>query len=297
MLNDRSRRIADLFVEGAECFLGQDDGGGDVIVWVNKVNSFETEDARHDGAVARGRRIAELSKPENPEYLGLLSQINSWPDDRLAERRADQQINDLSLQALNDVEVEHKELIDRVRSGPSLLDDAQVPLDDPRRAALGEEQQEYFRLLRDRQTELREQAVTTAKGLKRADLVDEYVEAWRDREALEAFLEERRITELYCAMRDCQGVVLSQDGAVKHYDHSRCDHNVRLLSSRAEVRSFPEAALDQIIQLLDNLPVGSRDAGNLAAPESSSASSEQPKKEEESTPSTPEEMSLVAPST
>ena len=105
-------------------------------------------------------------------------------------------------------------------------------------------------------------------------------------------MEERRVTELYYAIRVCEA---SRDGMA--YDHTRCDHRQRALDSRDQVRSLPEQVLVKVIEALDQLNVPQREAGNSDAPVSSSASSEQPNVPEASTPSTQEETSNESPTT
>jgi hypothetical protein len=296
MKNDRSRRIEDLFVEGEECLLGQDETGP-VVVWVNKVNSFDAEEARKDGAVERGRRIAELSKPDNVELLGIQAQVNSWDLERLADNRVQQQSDKLSLAALDDIEADHKELLDRVRRGPELLADADLDPKDERFQQLQRDQGEYFRILREAQAKHFEDAKDKALELTRDQLVEDFIEAWRDRAALEGFMTEQRITELWYAMRECDATIIEWNGADPVFDHENCDHSKRLLPGRAQVRRMSDAALDKIIHVYDNLGVSAREAGNSGAPASSSASLEQPSEPEESTPSTPVETPLVAPMT
>lgn len=297
MSNERSRRIADLFVEGEECFLGQDRDGKAVVVWVNKVNSFDSEDARRDGAVERGRRIAELSKPDNEEFVGLMAQVRTWDNERLADSRVAQQSDALSLAALDDLEADNRELVDRVRRGPELLDDAGVDEDDPKREAIGNDQTEYLRLMRELQARKFEEAKTKALELTREQLVDEFVEAWRERAAMEGFMTERRLSELHCAMRECEATIVEWDGPKPVFDHENCDHSKRWFANRRDVRTMPDEALDKIINIFDNLGASPREAGNLAAPASSSESSEQPSAPEDSTASTPKETSPAAPST
>ena len=119
---DRLRRVTDLFVEGTEMPLGMDDQNKPVVVWVNKLNSFEVEEARRDAVAARGLRLLELEKEDNPERQAMLSQVGRWSDDRLREARVDQQSDELYLAVVNDLEADEEwgEKIGMLRRLPQL---------------------------------------------------------------------------------------------------------------------------------------------------------------------------------
>ena len=60
------------------------------MVWVNKLNSFEIEEARRDGVAARGRRSWNWTKEDNPESLALKLTMDRWTLDELREYRVGQ---------------------------------------------------------------------------------------------------------------------------------------------------------------------------------------------------------------
>ena len=68
---ERLRRITDLFEEGVVVPLGED-LDGPILLWVNKLNSFQVEEARRDGVARRGMRLAELGKPDTPERAAIV---------------------------------------------------------------------------------------------------------------------------------------------------------------------------------------------------------------------------------
>ena len=305
MLNERLLRVTDLFIEGTELYFGMDEVQQPIVMWVNKLNSFEIEEARRDAMVKRGMRIAELSKPENPEFAAVMATINGWTDDKLAEERVEQKGDELYLDVLNDIEAEEgwKEKLDTIRRGPTLLDDEGAPDDDPRRADLLAVQQEYIAKVREGQERAQQEALREVKDQGRAAIIEEYLEHWRNRVSLDVFMSERRVSELYAALRDCKAKVrfeLPRDGSTQklEFDHTDCNHSVRLLSARSDVYSLPEAIIERAGDALDGITATPRDAGNSDAPASSSASSEQSSAEvEASTPSTPVETPLDAPMT
>lgn len=298
---DRLRRVTDLFVEGTTVFLGTDDGGKAVTIWVNKLNSFETEEARRDGMVRRGQRIMELAKEDNPEYLHMRSLVQGFSDGELREARVNQRSEEIYLDVVNELQADKDwaEKIAIMRRLPVLLADDRAPTDDPRHAQLEEVQNDYLTQIRERQEAKQQEALRELADVDRADLEKQYFESWRERVTLDDFMQERRVTELFYAMRDCFAVQGDRDSQTGHirWDHSQCNHAERLLQQRSQVRELPEHVLTLVIDAIDDLTVNQRESGNSDAPASSSASSE-PRNEEEGSPaSTPVETSPGVPMT
>jgi hypothetical protein len=298
---DRLRRVTDLFVEGTEVFLGTDDDGKPVTIWVNKLNSFETEEARRDGMVRRGQRMIELAKDDNPEYRHILALIETWSDDQLREARVEQRAEEIYLEVINDIQgdKEWAEKLAVIRRMPTLLEDEKAPASDPRHAQLEELQNAYLTEIRQRQETKAKQALRDLASEDRETVQKAYVEAWRERVTLDDFMQERRATELFYAMRDCYATQKDRDADTGRFrwDHSKCNHAERLLQERKQVRELPEHVLNQVIDAIDEITVNQRESGNSDAPASSSASSEPQSEEEDSPASIPVETSHGAPMT
>jgi hypothetical protein len=282
---DRLKRITDLFVEGRELNLGDDETGTPVLVWINKLNSFEDEDARRDGMAARTERILSLTD-DNPEMRMLRDQMLTWDNEKLSDYTGQQHYDEDYMLAMDDIDAEEEwtDRLEYLRRGPTLHDDADLPEDDPRRQDFEKVQAEYFthmgELAKKRQAE---RAKDYAK-LSRTELEEKYIEMTKNRMAMEVFLEERRVTELYFAARDCQGTRVGPN----EFEHSKCDHRKRLLADRKEVRMLPSDAITKMVNLLGDVTVERRAAGNSGALVTSSESLEQPNQQEASAPSTPE---------
>lgn len=297
----RLKRVTDLFVEGTEVFLGYDDDRKAVLIWVNKLNSFEIEEARRDGVARRGERMSQLGKPDNPERAGLEAEMATWSETQLQKAWVAQKVDEVYLDVLNDIETspEWREKIDRMRRLPELLDDAGVADDDPRREELSDLQAKYMQAISEGQAAKHKELMTEAGQIERDDLIKDYVEKWRQRESLDDFMEERRTSELYIAMRECQGTAKGNaEGGKPLWDHTNCNHNARFLGARGEVRSLPEPVIEMIIDATDSLRISQRESGNSDAPASSSASSEPSSVSEvPSIPSSPIEMPADVPTT
>lgn len=291
---ERLRRITDLFVEGTGVYLGDDPQGHPILVWVNKLNSFQVEEARRDGAARRGLRLAELGKPDTPERAAMNSEVVLWTVEELRQRWVNQKSEELYLDVLNDIEAdpEWRDKLGMIRRLPTLLREANAAEDDPRRQELVEMQQGYFQAIADGQEQKQKDALREAAKMSRKDLQADFLERWRQRLSLDEFMEERRVTELFYALRACEAT--RKDGA---FDHTDCNHSQRALAEREQVRGLPEGVIVKCIEALDAVTLTEREAGNLDAPASSSASSERPNVEEDSTPSTPAEISAGAPTT
>lgn len=295
---DRLRRVTDLFVEGTELYLGMDDGGKPVLIWVNKLNSFETEEARRDGLARRGERVLQLSQQDNPERLALEMSLSNWTMQQLAEARASQLSEETYLGVVNDIEAEAEwqEKLALMRRLPSLLDDSGVSSEDPRWKELDEIRTGYLNEIRTRQEKTHAEQVREFLATDREELQKSFFEAWSNRASLDSYMEEKQVTELFYAMRDCVATERgrTESGAIL-WDHTDCNHNSRLCTERADVRKLPEGIIERVIETLEEIVVPQRESGNSDAPASSSASSERPSKEEASTASTPEETSPAVP--
>jgi hypothetical protein len=274
----RLRRVSDLFNEGTELYLGQDGDQKPVVLWINKLNSFEVEESRRDGAVRRGERLAELSKPDSPEFEGLRATVALWSDDELREQIVKGKDDELMLKALDDLETDPKfrEAEDYVRRGPALLRDEDVDSSDPRYAALEEANATYMTAISQATVKLHRQEFEDLAGVKRHDLAKAFYQQWRERVTLEDFMSARRLSEIYLATRDCYAVDEGTElGGERIWNHDACDHAQRFFSSRAVARTASEALHDRILKALSDLTSSYRESGNSDAPGSSSGPSEQ----------------------
>jgi hypothetical protein len=287
MLDTRLKRITDLFIEGRVAEFGIDPDGVPVLVWVNKPNSFEEEEARRDGLAARTEHLLELKDDTHPDIVNARSQLHDRDIAALIEARVNQKYDEDFVGALNELESDKEwtERLEYLRRFADLLNDAAVPEDDPRRARYAEVTREYQAAMTAVTKRLQDERRKDLADVSRDELVEDYLNDFREREAFSRFLAEKRITEIFYALRDCQGTKKPTGG----WDHSNCEHRNRLLVSRSDVRSLPQGVIETAISVLEGMTATPRESGNSDAPASSSASSEQPSAAEESTPSSPVE--------
>lgn len=296
----RISRVTDLFTEGTEVFLGSDADGKPVVIWVQKLNSFQTEEARRDGAARRGLRMSQLGRPDSAETAGVKAEMALWTQRELAEALVAQRGQELQLEVFDDLETDpaYRERLDRIQRIPEQLDAAGAPDDDPRRAALLQEQEEWMLQVNEATKRATDKAIREASEQDRDDLERAFLERWRDAATMDVFMAERRVTQLYYAMRACEAVDVSTGLDQHQWDHSACDHSVRLCDDRAQVYSLPDVVQEKVIAALEAVTVPARAAGNSDAPASSSASSEpSAPAEADSTPSSPDATPSAAPTT
>jgi hypothetical protein len=287
---DKLKRVMDLFEEGKELVLNPNRGEGEppALLWVNKPNSFEVDEARNDGIAARSLRIQRLKSGEDPAIRAFDLEIEPLTDEEIIERVVQNHFDTDYILAMDDVELDEEwtAKLEMIRRGGAALEDAGVPQDDPRWAELTKTSEEYMAVLRAKLDERQKARTLTYDGKSRGELRDDLLNQWVEREGMAEFLAEKRITEIYFSTRDCLATQRREDG---RWDHSACDHGVRLLDARSEVRSLPEELLTALHDTLSALEIDPRTAGNSDAPVSSSASSEPQSAPEDSTPSIPVE--------
>lgn len=283
---NRIKRVTDLFEEGREVVL-DDDLDDPVLVWVNKLNPFEMEEARKDGSVGRARALMRLEDLDSPERLMFEQALTGRTVESLADALVYAHQNEDYVRALDDIKAdpEWKDRLDVLERADQQMLDAGAAPDDEEQARLAKLNQEYMARVRELTDQYQGERREDFKGMDLEALQERYRESYRDQAGSAGFLNEYRTTELYYALRDCQ----AKAGDSLGWDHTACSHRTRLCESRAEVRELPEGLINKVREAIVLLNMSPRDAGNSDAPASSSASSEQPSAPEAATPSTPTE--------
>lgn len=276
------RRVTDLFEEGREVVLDPNPEDP-ILVWVNKLNPFEMDEARKDGAVGRARATMRIEDPDSPEYDVFESSINGRSREDLLNSLVGAKQNEHYVNALDDIRADEKwgEKLSVLERGDAQLDDSGVSLGDDERSRLAKLNEEYLKTVNDlmvqRQTAYRVELETESdEALQKL-----YREGYKTAAGGSGFLTEYRTTEMFFALRACDATAVD-DG----WDHSECDHRERLCEHRGEIRDLPEGLIAAVRDAITVLNMSPRDAGNSDAPASSSASSEQPSEQAESTRST-----------
>jgi hypothetical protein len=269
----RLTRVTDLFVEGAELVLADDDGTGTpVVVWIKKLNSFEDAESRRDAMAARAIRILDLKNEDNADRVNVLDQIDRQGDDWLREQIVEGGAEEDYLKAVDDVESDADwatRLEDLRRVQAMMADHLDAP-DDPRWRELADQNLAYLEAL---QTALKTRSDERAEEVgkyTRDELIEKFLELWMERQSSSDWIQAKQVTEVYYALRDCQATK-AEDG---HWDHRTCNHGRRLLEERSMVRELPQEMLEKVVGKIRELTLTEREAGNSDAPMTSSGSSE-----------------------
>lgn len=278
----RLKRVSDLFVEGTEVVLSEDPL---VMVWVNKLNSFEDDEARKDGLAYRSLAQLRIEREGDfhPAIAGYIAEFEAEDKDGRAKKLADLFSQEDLIAAMNEVDGadEWQEKGNMLRHGEMLADDATVE----EQAAIAAETMRYFEAI---QQELERRNIARAgefKSLPDAELSKQFRKKVVEIVTLDNFVKARDVSVVFFALRHCD--------ATKPGEHAMCRHD-RLLEDRKQVESLPEGLVAKVKEALENIDVNPREAGNSDAPTPSSESSERLSEPEESVPSTPRVMSSVS---
>lgn len=274
------KRVTDLFTEGEEVVL---DAETPTLVWVQKLNSFEREEAQRDGQAARARVIVALKDLQSDEYAIFDANLQSMDDDSIREALVNGKGNDHLIAAVESMRTD-PEWKDRLEGRTRVSDD----MSDEEKAAVAKLNADYADEVARRVEGRRAGYLLELQNtMQSTQLKDAYREQWLEQRSFSAYQREYVKTQVYFSVRVCKAIK-----AGDQWDHSACDsHRKRALDSRAEVPQLPDRLLQLLSAASNRVQVNGRDARFSGALASSSGSSAQPSEPVESTPSTPVETS------
>lgn len=282
--------IMDLFTEGTVAPIEAPDGKI-VTIWVNKLSPFEKEDADRLGRGARAKRLLEWD--DDPEEQAVFTlETKDLSDDDLIQGLAAQEATAHFYQAINEVRTDEawKERLEYLGSA-EMLEYTSPEATTEDRELFEKVSREYSEAIEAVQRRIADEFCADLAADGREKVLEKYHKAWRDAEGMRAFYGERQIAEIFFASRECKAKEKSRDGDEVVWDHAKCNHEVRIMSNRGQVRSLPDRVRTAVAAALQALEITPDAVGNSDAPTASSESSEQPSSVEDSTPSTPEATS------
>lgn len=267
------RRVQELFTEGQ--LVVMEAGETAEPFWVTKPTAFERDEAVKDARAARARRALRFDRDEN-EQATVEAQLVELTREGLLDTLVGAKGNEHYVKALDDIRAD-KSWAERIevieRTGLEQDRDATDEDRETVRQVTTEYMAEVTRLQEGHDADY-------GAELDRLDddeLREQYRKTWRDMTAFEAFLEARRVSELYFALRLCEATRVDDE-----WVHDGCDHRQRLLESRDEVYDLPDALLVKVREAMEALSMTPREAGNSVAPLTSSGSSERQNAAEDS---------------
>lgn len=279
------KRVTDLFVEGTEVPFDEH-ADPPVLMWVNKMNSFQREECQRDGLAARSRMVIATKESGSVDYLRFEAALSELDDEGLRTSVVDQDNNSRFLDAMDELKAD-PDWKERLEAATRITPD----MDETERQVVIKLNEEYADELQKRIDARRETRRFELMGLDTQSLREKYRTSWLESHGSVAFQREYTKTHLYYALRPCAGTKAVAGG----WDHSQCDnHMQRALDDREEVAALPPTVFDRLIAAAREVEVPGREARFLGAPLSSSERSVQPNAEAAGfTPSTPEVTSPV----
>lgn len=252
------RRIQDLFAEGQVVVLEKDENAEPF--WITKPTAFERDEAVKDARAARARRGQRFDRDEDEQVI-VAAQLDGMSRDELLDTLVGSKANEHYVKALDQIRTD-KDWTERIE----VIDRTGLEAD---RDAIEADRETVRTITTEYLAEIsRLQQVYDDDHRAELNLLDddalrtEYRKTWREMTAFQAFMETRRVTELYFALRLCEATRV--DG---EWVHEACDHRQRLLESRDEVYDLPDALLIAGREALEAMSMTPREAGNLAAPD------------------------------
>jgi len=273
------KRLPDLYVAGAELTLR--DG---TVVWMQALNPYEMDEARHDAMVARARMVMALQEQGSDELMKVRAVVVVDGRDAVVNGLVEAKRLEFMIAAGDAIanDPEWKERLDIASRQDEIL--AREP-SDPERKLLDQINIDYVgetnRMVDEDLDRLRREYDAMSDDA----ITEEYVKFYIERRGTDVALAEHKLTEVWYATRCCEGVQ-NEDGT---WDHGACDgHVLRVFETKAEVRRMPGELVDALSDALDAVNMTVREAKNSDRQGSGSASSPLPSEQGESTPSTPD---------
>lgn len=279
------RRLEELYTEGTEVELMDGE-----VAWVAVLNPFERQEARKDAQTARARMVLAMKQEGTDEMAQAEAAFIMQGREDAIRKLVGMHEGEIMVRVTDGIrdDPDWKERLDITERQDEIL--AREP-SDPERQLLTTINREYLeevgKRLQEEQDYLREHYGQMSEDELVAEYRDKYVEQLGSNAALEEF----RLSELWMALRVCEGQ-RTEDG----WDHSACGgHRERIYEAKREVRDLPERLFNVYREGFERLVMTEREAKNSDRQRSSSASSPLPSGEAASTASTPSETPDDAP--
>lgn len=277
------RRLPDLYIRGKELVF-KDEDDADVVMWLQVLNPFESQECRNDAQTARARLVMALRDEGSREHDQLRGQY--------LQRGTEAAIEDLltAKQAVWFIEATHAVEVDpewaermEVMRGTDIA--PAEPISDDERSLLAKLNTEYMTEVSKRVNDERDYYRESLQRMDEAGLLLEYVDVWVSRRGDNIALIEYNLSEVAYGTRICDAVP-DDEGQFSKASHAGCNHVERVYESRDEVRTLPEEMQRMLREAFDDLAMSARDAKNLGSKATSSDSSPVPAQQEDSTVST-----------
>ena len=280
----RLSKLTDLFEEGV-CVPLKASDGTEVVVWLNKLSPFESEQAAHEGRIARARIMLAIKEIGTAESDLFRARSEGADKNTLISALLADKDNERTVKVMRELQSdkEWKERLETLQwSGEQLTgkkdDDPEVKVVNK---VLGEYQAEIATRTDYLRGEMRSELVTLPESKVR----EMHQESYASQQGVAAFLREQAKSQTFYSLRVCNAT----KGSDGHWQHNEdCDHRQRWLEDRQEVDQLPELLLRQVRAAYEELNMAPDVARFLGGPASSSESRGPSSKPEGSKESGPE---------
>lgn len=277
MGREKYRRLTSLYSKGVEVEIEDD-----LVIWVEALNPFELEDAKSAAQAAKSRLVLSLEEHGSDEMTRFEGYISELGRDQLIDVLINARSGELLVQVSDEIDND-PDWNDRM-AVLEREDDlkARTP-EDSERKLLEQYSREYLEEMNTRLDYEGKRLKRDLEGYPDEDLRKEFRKFWVERRGGDRALEEFRLKEHFYAARICDGVK-RPDGT---FDHSTCDHSIRVWETEEEVRHLPDEVRDLLDEALQGLNMSPKEPSDSDSRESSSPPSASPSEEgEASKPST-----------
>lgn len=280
------KRVTDLFVEGVEVVFDEgSDTDPPVLLWANKLNSFEAEEARRDGLAARGRLILALKEIGTPEYEIFQSTLAAMNQEQVVEAITGVTSQDRMLKVVDEL---RRDAVwgPKVESAMRLSTD----MTEEEKAGLTKINLDYAQELSDRLEAARKQAEMDYRNTSPTELREQYTERYLEMRGLTVFNREHLKSQVYFGIRLCQAT--RRHPVTGRWDHADCEgHRVRAFDHPDEVSKVDAPLFEKLSEAVRTVSIERSEARFSDALASSSASLVPSSEAADSTASTQEETS------
>lgn len=279
-------RLTDLFEEGIVLPL-KTSSGESVVIWINKLTSFEQEETNQEGRIARARTMLAIKEIGTSEYDLFSAGIGELKGFAIVESLLANNHSKYISDAVSQMRSEEawKERLEVIQfSSDQIKGKAD---DDPEVLVINKILDEYTAEMAKRTDQMRNDQRVELKALPDKALREEYRQVYVTETGLASFTLEQQKAQIFFALRRCEATQRSD----LTWDHVACDHRQRWLEDRDEVTRLPQGLLDQFRKAYQDMVMAPDVARFSAGPASSSASSGPSSKQADSAVSGPVETS------
>jgi hypothetical protein len=275
------KRVTNLFTPGIE--LEVEEG---LVIWVQILNPYEVDDARGAAQAAKARMVLALEEYGSDEFVKYESYLQSLSRNDLIELIVDSKAGDILVEITDAIEIDPdwSERMAVLEREDELI---ARPVEDAERKLLEQYSREYIDEVAERMEYERKRLTAEVSQLDQTQLVEEYRKLWIDRRGGDRALEEYRLKEHYYAARVCDAFRAPDDS----WDHTGCDHSIRVWETEEEVRHLPDQMREMLDQAIQEVTMSPKERSDSGSRQGSSASSPPPSEGEASPRSGPTAMS------